>query len=482
MEKIKGLLKKLITKYRTADIVFKASIWFICVTIVNNSISLLTQPIINRILTVEEVGVYSVYNTWHSIFAIVATFNLYCGVLEVLITKEKEKSNRIVASLCTLSLIISIAFFGICCIFIKPLSNWLLLKPIYILAMGATVIAEAIIQFWCVEKRFLYLYKHYSILMIVLFVVKSILTVVLAYALKADHVLGRILGLCLPSVLVAIVLLALIFKKADWKKITSYWKKAVVFNFPLIPHYLSSILLASSDKIMIQRLAGNAEAGLYAVAYTFAGLALIVFTAINNAYTPFSMTAIREKKYKTLSEKTNMIVLFSVFFSLGLTLLAPEGLYILGGKEYLKSLDIVPILILGIFFSSFYFIFSNVEFVYECNKFIFPITLLGAGLNILLNWLFIPRWGYQVAAYTTLISYIIIAICHYIASIKISKEKIYEMKEIILYLIILLSISLLSLWLYRINQFIRYTCCLLVIALFVLICMMKRKKNLKPQK
>lgn len=88
----------------------------------------------------------------------------------------------------------------------------------YILMMGVTVIAEAVIQFWCVEKRFLYLYKHYSILMIVLFVVKSIATVALAYILKNDRILGRILGLCLPSVIVAIVLLGLILKKADWKK------------------------------------------------------------------------------------------------------------------------------------------------------------------------------------------------------------------------------------------------------------------------
>lgn len=471
MKSVGTLFKRLIQKYKNSDVIFKASLWFICVTIVNNSISLLTQPFVNRILSVEEVGVYSVYQTWHSIISIIATFNLYCGVLEVLITKNKENSNQTVASLMALSICISVVFFGVCFIFIKPIASLLILKPRYIIVMAITIISEAIVQFWCVQKRFLYLYKHYSILMVIMFFVKAIMTIVLCYFMSNDRVLGRTLGLCLPNALVAIVLAVLIFKKAEIKKITIYWKKAVLFNLPLIPHYLSSILLSSSDKVMIQRFIGAEAVGLYSVAYTFAGLALIVFSAINNAYTPFAYNAIRGKNYKELSRKTKYIILLSVIFSLGLMFLAPEGILILGGESYLTSLEIVPILVVGIFFSSFYFIFSNVEFVYERTKFIFPITILGAGLNILTNWLLIPKFGYEVAAYTTLLSYIVVALCHYLVSLKIAKENIYPMGKILLYILLLIVGAMVAIFTYRIHRLVRY--CILLIGIIVFALMLK---------
>ena len=471
MKSVGTLFKRLIEKYKNSDVIFKASLWFICVTIVNNSISLLTQPFVNRILSVEEVGVYSVYQTWHSIISIIATFNLYCGVLEVLITKNKENSNQTVASLMALSICISVVFFGVCFIFIKPIASLLILKPRYIIVMAITIISEAIVQFWCVQKRFLYLYKHYSILMVIMFFVKAIMTIVLCYFMSNDRVLGRTLGLCLPNALVAIVLAVLIFKKAEIKKITIYWKKAVLFNLPLIPHYLSSILLSSSDKVMIQRFIGAEAVGLYSVAYTFAGLALIVFSAINNAYTPFAYNAIRGKNYKELSRKTKYIILLSVIFSLGLMFLAPEGILILGGENYLTSLEIVPILVVGIFFSSFYFIFSNVEFVYERTKFIFPITILGAGLNILTNWLLIPKFGYEVAAYTTLLSYIVVALCHYLVSLKIAKENIYPMGKILLYILLLIVGAMVAIFAYRIHRLVRY--CILLIGIVVFTLMLK---------
>lgn len=465
------LFKRLIEKYKNSDVIFKASVWFICVTIINNSISLLTQPFVNRILSVEEVGVYSVYQTWHSVISIIATFNLYCGVLEVLITKDKENSNQTVASLMALSICISVVFFGACFIFIKPIAALLLLKPRYLIVMAITIISEMIVQFWCVQKRFLYLYKQYSILMVIMFFVKAIMTIALCYFMPNDRVLGRTLGLCLPNVLVAIVLAVLIFKKAVIKKITIHWKKAVLFNLPLIPHYLSSILLSSSDKVMIQRFVGAEAVGLYSVAYTFAGLALIVFSAINNAYTPFAYNAIRGKNYKELSIKTKYIILLSVIFSLGLMFLAPEGILILGGESYLTSLEIVPILVVGIFFSSFYFIFSNVEFVYERTKFIFPITILGAGLNILTNWLLIPKFGYEVAAYTTLLSYIVVALCHYLVSLKIAKENIYPMGKILLYILLLIVGAMVAIFAYRIHRLVRY--CILLIGIVVFTLMLK---------
>ncbi|MBQ2308323.1 MAG: oligosaccharide flippase family protein, partial [Clostridia bacterium] len=436
------MLKKLIQKYKDSDVVFKASIWFVLVTVINNAASLLTQPIVNRILSVEEVGIYGVYLTWNSILSILSTFNLCYGVLEVLITKDKADSDNIVSSLATVSSIIWTVFFTLVFIFINPISALLKLKPIYIVILALTVWGDAMVQFWCVKKRFFYLYRQYSALMVALFLTKSVLSVTMAYFFS-DRVLGRVLGMCLPPLLAAVVLYISSLKRTGFRGITKYWTRGIKFNIPLIPHYLSSILLASSDKIMIQHLSDETSLGLYSLAYTFSGLALIVFNAVNNAYTPTAYELIREENYKELSKKTKPIIFIAVAFSILLMLMAPEGVYIIGGEEYMSCLEIIPVLVLGIFFSSFYFIFSNIEFVYERTKLVFPITLLGAGLNIVLNYIFIPKVGYGAAAYTTLISYIVVALCHYFATLRIIKRNAYPMGAICLYLGVLIGATLL---------------------------------------
>ena len=458
------MIQKLIQRYKDSDVVFKASIWFVLVTVINNATSLLTQPFINRILTVEEVGVYGVYLTWNSILAIISTFNLCYGVLEVLITKNKEDSNLIVSSLSSASTLIWAIFFALVFLFIGPVSDLLGLKPIYIVVLGITIWADAIVMFWCVKQRFFYNYRGYSVFMVALFVVKCVLSVSLAYIFVWDRILGRILGMCLPPLCAAIVLYVSMLRKTGFKHITTYWKKAIKFNIPLIPHYLSSVLLASSDKIMIQRLDGEVSVGLYSLAYTFSGLALIVFNAINSAYTPTAYELIRKEDYEGLSKKTKPVIFIAIAFSILLMLMAPEGIFILGGEEYLAALPIVPMLVLGIFFSSFYFIFSNIEFIYEKTKFVFPITILGAGLNIILNWIFIPIYGYGVAAYTTLVSYVVVALCHYLVTVMIIKRNAYPMKMICVLIAILTVVTVLMPLVYKLYFLIRYAIVLVAVA------------------
>ena len=125
---------------------------------------------------------------------------------------------------------------------------------------------------------------------------------------------------------------------------------------------------------IISQVIGDKEAGLYTVAYSFASLTLIVFQALNNAYSPYALKAIKEENYVGLKKETNILITSSVAFSVLLILFAPEGLLILGGNHYVETAELIPILISGIFFSSFYLVFSNVEFVYEKTQYVFPIT------------------------------------------------------------------------------------------------------------
>ena len=450
------MLSKIKTYYKGLSLVAKASIWFICVTIIDKAIAVLTQPVINRILSVDEVGIYSNYNSWYAVFSVLASFNLFGGILEVYLTKEPENKHQVVGSLCSLSVTISFFIFFIVLVFLQPVSRFVELKPIYLFIMAFQIISETIIQFWVVPKRYEYSYKPYALLVISLFAVKCLFSIAFSYLLEQDRVLGRILGLTFPSLVVSVFIIIKIVKNADIQSITCYWKKGLTFNLPLIPHYLATVFLASSDRFMILKLSNETDAGLYAVAYSFSSLALIVFSALNSAYNPFSMKAIKDEKYIDLSKVTESMIFFSVVFSLIMIFLAPEGLYILGGESYLKTQTIIPILVTGIFFSSFYFVFSNIEFVHEKTKYIFPITAVGAGINILLNYILIPLHGYEMAAYTTLVGYIIIAVAHYWVSYRIVGKNVYNIKSLLINVGLLIGGSVAAIMLYDLHFIIRY--------------------------
>jgi O-antigen/teichoic acid export membrane protein len=477
---IKTKLESLLDKYKNGSLFFKASIWFVILSFFNHGASVLTQPFVNRILSVDEVGVYHIYNTWHNLLSIIATLNLFNGMYEVLLTKEKENKKQIIPSLLSVCLLVSAGVSIICIIFIKPLSVWWELKSEYIFVMVISVIAEAILQFWNIEKRFDYSYKAYSAMVGTITVSKCILTILLSVLFNGDRVLGRILGLTIPPVIFAVYVLWWAFKKAECRNLTKYWKRALFFNLPLVPHYVSSILLHSSDKIMIQKLCGEQgtyNAGLYGVAYSLASLMLVIFNALYKSYRPYALNAIKEKNYKSLQNKTDPLVFISIAFAVLVMLVAPEGLLILGGGKYISVKSLVPVLIVGVFFSTFYEIFSNVEFIYEKSKYIFPVTLLGAGVNILLNYFLIPIWGYKIAAYTSVLGYMIIAICHYILSYKIVGKNIFNIKNLGLAVCIFIGFATLSSLSYNLHWAVRYGAflALLILGVFVYFFKFRRK-------
>lgn len=115
----------------------------------------------------------------------------------------------------------------------------------------------------------------------------------------------------------------------------------------------------------------------------------------------------------------------------GVTLLAPEFIYLLGGNKYAEAYTCtVPVLVAG-FFAMSYTIPVVVEYYKEKTSYISVGTAVAALINICLNALFIPKYGYVAAAYTTLISYIVYFSIHVIIARKLAGFHIIRIKYLI---------------------------------------------------
>ena len=89
-----------------------------------------------------------------------------------------------------------------------------------------------------------------------------------------------------------------------------------------------------------------------------------------------------------------------------------------------------------------YTFFYDIEYYHKKNKQIALFSVITAIINIVLNYVAIHIWGYQAAAYTTIVSYMILCILHYFGMRKIDKTQYYDLKTLLVLSCVLILITL----------------------------------------
>ena len=119
------------------------------------------------------------------------------------------------------------------------------------------------------------------------------------------------------------------------------------------------------------------------------------------------------------------------------TFVSPEIIAILGTTEYGSATYIIPVVTLGVYFTFVYDLYASVEFYYGATKYVMYASVTGAILNVILNAIFIPIYGFIAAAYTTLVCYVVFMLIHYLFSKRVCMrqsitENVYDNRMIIL--------------------------------------------------
>ena len=131
----------------------------------------------------------------------------------------------------------------------------------------------------------------------------------------------------------------------------------------------------------------------------------------------------------------------------------------------------IPPIVLGLYFCFLSSLFGNIEFFYKKNIFVTIATSSAAILNIVLNAIFIPIYGFVAAGYTTAFGYLVLACAHYLFMKRIQPEKIYDTKMILIISAIVVVLTFLIVFLYN-YYLIRY----IIAIIILLICLLNIKK------
>ena len=172
---------------------------------------------------------------------------------------------------------------------------------------------------------------------------------------------------------------------------------------------------------------------------------------------------LENRKIKQLAEFSYKLIFLGVLLSVVLIGVAPEALRILGTEEYYDSRWVIFPVAIGTIMQYMYQFFGTVE-IYCRKTYFMALGSIGAAfLNYYLNLWLIPQYGYIAAAYTTLISYIILMYFHYFASRFSYKNEIYNFLIVSSISIVAVGVGFGLNMLYNTTFLLRYTVLIIVI-------------------
>ncbi|WP_043538384.1 lipopolysaccharide biosynthesis protein [Ruminococcus albus] len=422
----------------------KASIAFFIANIITKGIGYITTPLYTRLLSTEQYGQTSVFLTWLQVFGIIAMYCLSYGVFNNGMIDYPEKRDEYSLSMLVLSNIITVCFSGIILCIYPLISQYLKMSFSLLVLMCLIFLFQPAYNFWMAKQRYELKYK-FSVLWSLISAFCSPLIAIICILLFPEHRLyARIFGAEIALLLIYIGFYVHLIIKAKGKIITKYWMAALLFNLPLIPHYLSTYLLGSADKIMISNIINDTATAYYSVAYSVASVAIIIWTAANSSLIPFTYEKCKIKDYKAISNVTIPILIVFGAACIFIILLAPEVVAIMASKEYKEAIYVIPPIVGGVFFQVHYYIYANVLYYYKKPKFVMIGSFVATVLNVVLNFIFIKQYGYIAAGYTTIFCYFVQALIDYFAMRYVVGESIYDMRIIVGMSVFLTIISIFS--------------------------------------
>ena len=328
-----------------------SSIVYMMVVFFQSGTNLITTPIFSRILSTSDYGITSIYQSWYNILTIFVTLSLSAGVYNnALIDFDKER-NKVTSSFLTISVFLSFIAFGIYVIFKEPIKQLLGLSEYLIGFMFINFITVPAWGFFLAQEKFDYKYIKPLIITIITFILNPIIGIIGISLFPNNKAVAKVIFCGLPTVIANTVILISIFKKGKCFYNKKYWKYALSFNIPLLPHYLSGIILAQSDRIMIQKMIGDSAAGIYGVSYNLSQVIQGVFTGINAALIPFTYKSLKKENYKKIGDYSNILLIFIGIISILLVICTPEIIKILAPVEYYEAIWVVPPIVLELYFS-----------------------------------------------------------------------------------------------------------------------------------
>ena len=237
-----------------------------------------------------------------------------------------------------------------------------------------------------------------------------------------DPAVNQVNYVVLANLIQSIITLAFLFReilqvKLEFNKVL--WKQMMVYAAPLILVGMGGVINDTMNRIMLKWwLVGDvdfaeSQVGIYNACAKLAILITLFIQAFKMSAEPFFFKQAESgNPQKMYARVMKFFVIILTFAFLGVALYLPIWKYFIGEK-YRVGLGVVPILLMANIFLGIYY---NLTVWYKLtNKNLYGayITLFGSLISVVVNYLFIPKYGLVACAWSTLIVYAVMMVLSY---------------------------------------------------------------------
>lgn len=264
--------------------------------------------------------------------------------------------------------------------------------------------AIEMIQYWFQAKL---IAQYISLTGLVAYVIVTIYKLYLLITQKSIYWFA--VSNAIDYFIIAVVLIVFYCKLSKQKlsiSVYRFYKMFAKSKYFIISSLMVTIF-AQTDKIMLKNMLSEESVGIYSAAVTCAGLTSFVFAAIIDSFRPtiFEKKKLSENDYeKSLISCYSVVIYLSLIQSFVFTMFSSLIINILYGSEYIKSAEVLSLVV---WYTTFSYLgpIRNIWILAENKqKYLWIINLSGAMMNVMLNIVFILLWGVMGAALASLMT------------------------------------------------------------------------------
>jgi len=388
---------------------FRNTSWLFFEQIIRMTVALFVGILVTRYLGPEKYGIFSYAQSFVGLFSIIATLGLDNIIVRELV-KKQYATNDLLGTVFILKLLGSFVVLIILAIAIQFTSNSHDTN-IFIFIIGAASIFQTFNVFNSyfqskVESKYVVYAKMIAL------GISSILKIL--FILRNEPLIYFVYIVLFESFIVGMALFYFFIKKSNINIFTFIFKKEIALillkdSWPLIFSGMVVAIYMKIDQIMIKELMDAQSVGIYAVAARLSELWYFIPAAIVSSLFPAIIKYHENDKvkfYNKFQQLYDLMVWMAFSIAIVISFFGTGLVQILFGEAYIDAGNVLIIHIwsgvfvfLG-FASGKYFIVENLV------KKSFYKSLLGAIINVILNYIWIKQYGIIGAAMATLVAQI----------------------------------------------------------------------------
>lgn len=245
------------------------------------------------------------------------------------------------------------------------------------------------------------------------------------------------------------------FRKFDF----ILWKRIMNYSWPVMVAGLAGIINQTLDRQFLKYLLPNEEAkhqiGVYGAVYKIATFITVFRQAYQLGIEPYFFSSFKDKNnHKTYAVLMDIFVICNCLIYIGLMVnLQWISEKYLKNPLYYEGIEIIPFVMLGALFLGIYLNLSIWYKLSDQTRVGLYISLIGAAITVIINFTFIPEYGYWASAFAALITYSTMMIISYFWG-RVKYPIQYNIKKISLYILLSIAISFSSFYYFRENYII----------------------------